>query len=196
MPPRRNRRLPGSFTSKLMPTDKTWGDIRTILRANGLPSGATAASMRAYIDEAPAQLELYDEEMEAVQGVLKRLEMERWAVEKQAAACESAFAPVRRLPPEVLLNVFRFLSPMTTGVSSTYHDSDDENRWYRPKKRSRRPELMTAAHVCWHWRQFVLETSTLWTTEWVKMPLQPLQCRCSAAAVDKVPLHECRVPLH
>ncbi|KAJ7061264.1 hypothetical protein C8F01DRAFT_1139452 [Mycena amicta] len=165
----RRTRSTGSFSSKRMPTDGQWNNIHSILRANSHPTGATAAHIRSYIVKAPAELERYDAEMEAVQEILKRLEFERWAVKKYAKMCKSTLAPIRRLPPEVLLEVFRFRSPMETTINDDYQDHDDDDDdvhdfyWDNPKARAT-PDLLVVAQVCAHWRTLILRTASLWTT--------------------------------
>ncbi|KAF7288403.1 hypothetical protein HMN09_01392800 [Mycena chlorophos] len=169
---------PGSFSSHLVPTQRKWDDIRAILRRVGHPTGATAASLRDYIDEAPGELERYEEEMEAVREVFQRLEVERRMIEKQAEACESAFAPVRVLPPEVLLRVFWFLSPVETSkwMKNTMrtreydYDSEDEEEQRSFRKTTNLSDLTAASQACSLWRRLITDTSVLWSTIHAALP--------------------------
>ncbi|PPQ95231.1 hypothetical protein CVT26_014921 [Gymnopilus dilepis] len=60
---------------------------------------------------------------------------------------DSALAPIRRLPPEILSEIFRFCLPNT--------------RFHRPSP-SRAPLLLT--QVCCSWRKICISTPSLWTS--------------------------------
>ncbi|KAF7300571.1 3-beta hydroxysteroid dehydrogenase isomerase family [Mycena chlorophos] len=151
--------MDSTFSSTLLPSDSQWTAAMAILRGTALPSNATTTHFRSVIVAAPAELENYDaaishkkQQMAQLAKDCDILLKERMRLEKYVSACRNAFAPVRRLPPEILLRIFEIVAQLRT-TRNQYTDWDDNL-----KKR----HLSAAAGVCSHWRKLILGTSSLW----------------------------------
>ncbi|KAJ7876339.1 hypothetical protein B0H14DRAFT_2269147, partial [Mycena olivaceomarginata] len=81
----------------------------------------------------------------------------RNALYTHATGCHSLFSPIRRVPPEILLEIFDFLSPacrklkdewFSFGKGSGYRDGTEH--------------LLQCSQVCWRWRRAVTGTPSLW----------------------------------
>ncbi|KAJ6586562.1 hypothetical protein B0H10DRAFT_1756763, partial [Mycena sp. CBHHK59/15] len=71
-----------------------------------IPTEPLASSLRSVIASAPHDLLCYDEDISAIQQVLDRLVAARSTLQMCANKCQGVFAPIRRLPSEVLLEIF------------------------------------------------------------------------------------------
>ncbi|KAF8178871.1 hypothetical protein K438DRAFT_1457434, partial [Mycena galopus ATCC 62051] len=63
------------------------------------------------IHETPAELVRYDTEIKRLQTVLNGLVSDRAMLADYADGCQSLFTPVRRLPPELLVEIFEACAP-------------------------------------------------------------------------------------
>ncbi|TFK31491.1 hypothetical protein BDQ12DRAFT_578157, partial [Crucibulum laeve] len=79
-----------------------------------------------------------------LQDVINPLREERERMKKYVSNLESIFAPIRRLPAEVLCEIFRMVGTVTVW-----------SRWS-----SLVPPI---SHVCHFWRSVSLELSELWS---------------------------------
>jgi hypothetical protein len=85
--------------------------LRELLRSNVLPPAHLDATLRDVIHKAPVVLERYDAEIETLQNMLSGLVAERSSLAAHFEACRSVFSPIRRLPVELLAEVFEMCSP-------------------------------------------------------------------------------------
>ncbi|KAJ7147682.1 hypothetical protein C8R43DRAFT_1129598 [Mycena crocata] len=96
------------------------------------------------------------DELLLVSAALKRLRIEQIALSKYTSLCSSATAPVRRLPPEILIHIFLLCAPVDAGWELNSKDYAGEiNRLIRR-------DLLRLAQVCAHWRAQALGTAIFW----------------------------------
>ncbi|KAF7323981.1 F-box domain-containing protein [Mycena kentingensis (nom. inval.)] len=138
---------PGTFSSPYLPSRTQMEAVIAGLRQYAPPSDKHAEYLRAEIHTAKSELPRYDAEITAVKAMLERLACEREWFRTYNEACESAFSPARRLPPEVLLHIFSFAAKVR------YHSHAAVHEQYC---------LHAIARVCTQWRTLLLETSHLW----------------------------------
>ncbi|KAJ6596136.1 hypothetical protein DFH09DRAFT_879442, partial [Mycena vulgaris] len=102
------------------------------------------------------ELARYDKEIARLQALLAETISERLAFQAYADGCRSLFSPVRRVPPELLVEVFALLRP-------SFSSKNNEDKQIAID-RLRNVGVLTVAEVCLRWRTIVIETPMLWST--------------------------------
>ncbi|KAJ6535802.1 hypothetical protein DFH09DRAFT_931658, partial [Mycena vulgaris] len=114
------------------------------MRSNCLPP--ETSSFHAIIAEAPSELSRYDSEIERLEAALARVRSERASLESYTDGCRSLFSPVRRLPTELLADIFDMCAPPDTHeLSDTTTPEEEVDR------------------VCSRWHRIVMATPMLWS---------------------------------
>ncbi|KAF8208530.1 hypothetical protein K438DRAFT_1930197 [Mycena galopus ATCC 62051] len=101
------------------------------------------------------ELTRYNEEISRLRALLETLESDREALQSCYDAWRSLLAPVRRVPTEILVDIFARTRPKRL------------NDWWTPKSvKSHIAEthLLAVSQVCRRWYNIVLDTPTLWDT--------------------------------
>ncbi|KAF8212574.1 hypothetical protein K438DRAFT_1565648, partial [Mycena galopus ATCC 62051] len=141
-------RCESPFSSSLLPTPAQTAEVAQHLRSNSIPSDPS--SLHAVIASSPVDVARYDAE-------IRRLISERDALQRYSDECRSIFAPVRRLPPEILVEIFTLCSSTPTlycdGHRSIPNDKADPVG---------QPHLMHLLRVCSAWHTTVMVTPSLW----------------------------------
>jgi len=119
-------------------------EILKHLRSNDLCG--RAKDIRTLVHAMKKDIDAYDEELDRLESLQERLHREKAAIQAHAAICESAFAPVRRLPAEILQKIFLYLGGKTP-------------------KQARDPPIRVILAVCASWRQTALYAPGLWKQE-------------------------------
>ncbi|KAJ7616756.1 hypothetical protein DFH06DRAFT_1238379 [Mycena polygramma] len=133
--------------------------LREILRSNVSPPANMEASLRDVICRAPMELERYDAEIGHLQDAVSRLVSERIALAAHLDACRSVFAPVRRLPIELLAEIFQI------HISSTKYDKPlFTTTPARELDRLAKHSLLKLSQVSPLWHEVAIGTPRLWTT--------------------------------
>ncbi|KAJ7604936.1 hypothetical protein DFH06DRAFT_1253519 [Mycena polygramma] len=145
------------FTSSLVPTARQTLELMDILRSNAVVPDA--ASFTRTISAAPMELARYDAEMERVQTLLAKLSSERSALAAYADGCSSAFAPIPRLPAELLAEIFDLCSP-----SVGQHNLTDSTLPEEEVNRLSNWHLLQLSQVSSLWHKIAMETPKLWST--------------------------------
>ncbi|KAJ7123990.1 hypothetical protein C8R43DRAFT_958890 [Mycena crocata] len=92
---------------------------------------------------------------------LYRLTSERAILNKYAARCRSLFAPIRRLPTEILAEIFALCSPRPERQYDSGRDSMD---WAETLERVAQSHLLELSQVCSSWYNTVMGVPSLWST--------------------------------
>jgi hypothetical protein len=87
-----------------LPNPSQIAELQNILRSNSLPP--ELSSIQTTISAAPTELERYDWAINSVQNELNRLSSERRTLAFYTDGCRSALFPIRRVPVEVLVEIF------------------------------------------------------------------------------------------
>ncbi|KAJ7431943.1 hypothetical protein B0H11DRAFT_2261277 [Mycena galericulata] len=143
--------------SRLLPGPEQITQLRDILRSNVSPSQPSALFHHVQ-GESPADLARYDAEIERVRATLSRLISERTELESYANGCRSVFSPVRRLPTEVLVEIFDMCTPPEADQISVPGTPQVEI------KRLGKHHLYQLSAVCWRWYNIVMGSPRLWST--------------------------------
>ncbi|KAJ7685802.1 hypothetical protein DFH06DRAFT_1463745 [Mycena polygramma] len=126
------------------------------------PSGYEAA-----ISASTAALMQYDSQIELLQETLERMRTDRTKLQEYTDACRSVFSPVRRLPPEILCEVFISV-PSTTSAG-----------WIESVAYVAKSHLLRISAVCASWRSLVIGTPRFWSYidispgHWIGATIEP-----------------------
>ncbi|KAJ7177235.1 hypothetical protein C8R43DRAFT_974562 [Mycena crocata] len=147
---RHSRRVPHSSPIAL-PTQNQMNALRELLRSSQLPSNAS--HYHSQIESSMAVLKQYDTDIERLGKALDDLILDRSRLQDYVDGCQAAVSPVRRLPPEILGEIFTSLSfPSGERCDST---EELENLGGLG--------LLQLSAVCFHWRSVIMGTPSLWS---------------------------------
>ncbi|KAJ7478362.1 hypothetical protein FB451DRAFT_1086944 [Mycena latifolia] len=164
-------------------TDPQQADfIRELIRSHRqLPPQQLSSIVASLSDE----LARYDANIANLQDQLTRLISERAALKAQYDACRTVLAPIRRLPAEILGEIFALTSAATFEGYDT-----DESGSYEMDRLAQTP-LRTLSQVCARWHTIVMGTSSFWGKIhldglfWVTPALTGVAMRLLQAALDR-----------
>ncbi|KAJ7586300.1 hypothetical protein C8J56DRAFT_103264 [Mycena floridula] len=127
-------------------------EVLSLLRNNassiGSISESSVISLAAKdLTDCSSQIRLYERERNRIDGILMSLKNEKRCLERHWKDCQGLRAPIRRLPAEVLRNVFILL--------------EGKSKMAGPETNI---EGFRVAAVSHHWRNVALSTQQLWTT--------------------------------
>ncbi|KAJ7654594.1 hypothetical protein DFH06DRAFT_1202823 [Mycena polygramma] len=149
------------FSSSMLPNPRDTKLLRDSLRENYLPLARETTRLRATISSTPPELALYEKHLsvlvsaqETLSKAITRLRTESNRLLEYSDICSSTLAPIRRLPPELLNNIFLLCSTPPRDLTSLDYAAEIH--------RLARRDLMQLAHVCAHWRALVLGTPAFW----------------------------------
>ncbi|KAJ7496392.1 hypothetical protein FB451DRAFT_1549556 [Mycena latifolia] len=155
-----------TFThSDLLPNATLSAELLAIVRSNR-PHPATT-EMRAVITKAPTELERYDRELERLDAIFDQIMAGRKSLQLLYDQCVSVVdAPVRRLPTEILAEIFHHCTTQDSKSPDT--DPIPTHLWESQAKRELRRvaggDLVSLAQVCVGWHRIVQGTPRLWST--------------------------------
>lgn len=139
--------------------------LEELLNFTGVPSASDAVHVRVALEQTKSDMEKLDEEIGALESALTRLRNDREVLEKQSQRLEAVFAPVRRLPADVLIQIFHLLSTIEI-------------------RKANNVALLALCHVSRVWRAIALSTSSLWTHISIRVPDNDRAMESQAAAVQ------------
>ncbi|KAJ7189106.1 hypothetical protein C8R46DRAFT_1056623, partial [Mycena filopes] len=137
-------RSSGSRHSRILPAPSEFAQLRELLRSHSLPSATVASSLRDFIEKSGPELQ--------------RLRKTQRALESYRKGCLSVFSPVRRLPTELLAEIFGLCAP-SSACSLDWSDSPT-----RELNRVARKYLLDLSRVCSRWHEVAMNTPKLWST--------------------------------
>ncbi|KAJ7501083.1 hypothetical protein B0H11DRAFT_2375184 [Mycena galericulata] len=161
MPPEMKRDGRNIFSSHLLPTSNQSAHLLQILRSNSVPPENSV--FHAVMAAAPTQLALYDAEIarsrRSPAGDLQLIVEGRAALQVYVDGCHSIFSPIRRLPPEIMREIFLLCAP-------AYHDPvrwDWSGRSSKKQlERLAQKHLLLLAGVSSYWLRLIMGTPSLW----------------------------------
>jgi hypothetical protein len=102
----------------------------------------------------PLELSRYDEQVACIHKQLHDLILERDSLIHYAAGCGSLFAPIRRVPNELLVEIFAMASQPSRISEGTPQEEPC---------RLAKQDLLHLSQVCSHWNHVVMNTPMLWS---------------------------------
>ncbi|KAJ7467487.1 hypothetical protein FB451DRAFT_1258691 [Mycena latifolia] len=151
-------RYTGPFSSSLLPTPEQKHQLRDFLRSNSVPHGPS--HFQSVIASSAVDLAGYDKAIEWFQQMLKTMTSEREALQDYSDGCRSVFAPVRRLPTEILGEIFSLCAPEPMPLFTFWTHQIPRNNMDRVAQ----SHLLRLAQVCSSWHTTVMGTPSLWAT--------------------------------
>ncbi|KAJ7798632.1 hypothetical protein B0H14DRAFT_2253633, partial [Mycena olivaceomarginata] len=130
--------------------------------SNEYPTDVQASHCQEIISSSPAELERYDTEISRLRAIIDKLEKDRNVVEEYQLLCRYTVSPIRRMPAEILTEIFAFFVPdafETLDTSMQY-----EEQVQGELARVANADLLRIAHVCPRWHKLAMETPSLWSS--------------------------------
>ncbi|KAJ6493320.1 hypothetical protein C8R45DRAFT_1212700 [Mycena sanguinolenta] len=134
-----------SFSSSHLPSSSQTAEVLELLRSNRLPMDPPG--FRSTIASSLADVACYNIEIE-------RLVAERDALKQYCDQCSSVLAPVKRLPIEILVEIFTLCSSTPRLFCDWTQDVSDPVD---------QPHPMNLLQVCSSWYEIVVGTPSLWS---------------------------------
>ncbi|KAJ7607943.1 hypothetical protein FB45DRAFT_1067681, partial [Roridomyces roridus] len=153
-----------------------------LINSNTPPLDAEAAPVRQRLTEAQARLGALDPRIEALVVELTRLADERENLLERIHQYKGVLSPIRRMPPELLGDIFASVSYKRT-ISSEYDETTVEQPpWF-------------LGHICRSWRETALGFSSLWSSFHIKHDHGFFDC-FPQAMIEEQLLRAGNAPLH
>ncbi|KAF5381440.1 hypothetical protein D9757_009068 [Collybiopsis confluens] len=129
------------------------------LRREELPARrpSSIAEINPLFENGSSLLIEFDESIAKIEEAVQRLKQTRERFERSLNVAKSLFAPVRRLPEDVLVKIFSLYQGEYSFKLETHHTSEA----YFPSIRSATLHLSC---VCSGWRRIIFSTPRLWST--------------------------------
>ncbi|KAJ7460315.1 hypothetical protein FB451DRAFT_1563383 [Mycena latifolia] len=143
--------------STLLPSTTQVSQLREVLRSSCIP--LETSHFRSAIASSAAELARYDAEIERLeaaklQEALAQTVSERAFFQGYALGCRSLFSPIRRLPAEVLVEIFLYFVPPFPAFPTKETALD----------LLRNVDVLHSAQVCYYWRIVAMGTTALWSS--------------------------------
>ncbi|KAJ7138096.1 hypothetical protein C8R44DRAFT_766819 [Mycena epipterygia] len=135
-----------------LPTPAQTEGLLSLLRSLYSPGPLDSPHHLSQMHSSTAALAQHDAAIEGLQKTLRGMLADRMKLQKYADGCRGVFAPVRRLPPEIMCEIFASLPP-----SSRIDDSAKQ------LDNLAKSDLLQISKVCAHWHRLVMGTPRLWS---------------------------------
>ncbi|KAJ7744641.1 hypothetical protein B0H16DRAFT_1857427 [Mycena metata] len=140
--------------SYLIPSPSKISELREIIRSHSPPSATLLSRSENVVDNGSLELARYTTEIQTLEETLAKLKSERALLESYAHECRSIFSPARRLPTELLVEIFDLCSPDFNSVNTV---EQEENRLAKTY-------LFHISRVCYRWHDIIMNSPKLWST--------------------------------
>lgn len=121
------------------------------------------------VDEGERELYGIDADIGALYRLYLQLGERRAALNRRTTKCKSLVSPIRRLPPELLSQIF------------TWYSIDGNRLYMLPDIPGR-----TLGSVCSHWRSVTLATQQIWSAIHIDLGLKPLKLAATKEALSAI----------
>ncbi|KAJ7663968.1 hypothetical protein DFH06DRAFT_1042209, partial [Mycena polygramma] len=121
----------------------------TLLNSNEAPEDSETTFIRAVVSTAEACVARLNEEIAKLQAQLEHLEEQRVSFSSYRARNSAILSPLRRMPPEVLGEIFIWTLPSPRNSLSPSQFDEGASPWVLP-------------HISSRWRAIALATPHLW----------------------------------
>ncbi|KAJ6606218.1 hypothetical protein DFH09DRAFT_1353414 [Mycena vulgaris] len=137
--------------SHLLPESPAMTRIRESLRSNSPPPNHLPSTMSTLSQE----IACYEVEISRLRAQLKTVEADHATLLAQYSDCRGLLAPIRRLPSEILVEIF-------AAFCATSHT--DAQTYSAALSRLAQAPLLALSQVCARWHALVMGTPKLWAT--------------------------------
>ncbi|KAK7025558.1 hypothetical protein VNI00_015911 [Paramarasmius palmivorus] len=134
-----------------------------VLRSNQIPSKAEIFQTTKILQEEGQELQAYDEEIQRLHLTLGQLKDDREKLYRKREMRQSWFAPIRRLPAEMLGKIFDEVIQMSD-YSLYIRRMDSSSDGGGPPKIRVTAVALTLSHVSSHWRNLAFSQKSIWSS--------------------------------
>ncbi|KAK0185213.1 hypothetical protein F5146DRAFT_198914 [Armillaria mellea] len=146
-----------------------FGSFDNYLNTNEpLPEAEATRLRHTILQDMSDEMTRLNSEMERVQSLMEEIEKERELLQARIKRYTALISPVRRLPPEILMEIFDLV------LSS--------DQWSLFLRLNEGPWLL--GRICSQWRQVINSTPRLWTTFRIVYGIESSAKCCPIGAVD------------
>ncbi|KAJ7147825.1 hypothetical protein C8R43DRAFT_524286 [Mycena crocata] len=144
-------------SSQLLPDATTAAHIRGLVRTYADPPSHIPSTVSALSDE----LARYDTEIALLRARLAVVEQERATLKTYHDDCCGLLSPIRRLPPETLVEIFRL---WRNGAEPLFRRRNVAGYIRAPQMNPIfYSNLRSIAQVCTRWHSIIMDTSSFWS---------------------------------
>ncbi|KAJ7288920.1 hypothetical protein C8J57DRAFT_1643233 [Mycena rebaudengoi] len=151
------------YPPKYFPDSTQISSLREILRSNRVPLETSISQFQSVLTSSPATLAEYDAEIERLQSLLQKTISDRATLHAYTEGCRSALSPIRRLPAELLVEIFATALIESDGPTARTTTPQQEMR------RLSKHNLLRLSQVNFWWRGIAIGTPMLWSTITINM---------------------------
>ncbi|KAJ7736848.1 hypothetical protein B0H16DRAFT_1695238 [Mycena metata] len=154
--------MPPDFEPILLPRLTKSAELRKLLRSNDYPTKVQTAHCDEILSSSPVELERYDAEILRLRAVLAKTERDRAFIEDYSRLCRYTLAPIRRVPSEILVEIFTLFLPEVWDTFILEAAPAGEV----PEDilgRAANVDLLRISQVCPRWYCLVMGTPSLWS---------------------------------
>ncbi|KAJ7488842.1 hypothetical protein FB451DRAFT_1080292, partial [Mycena latifolia] len=156
-------------------------DLTRLLTSNDIPEVSETASVLHVVSHTCSRIDLLDAQIERVRATLAKLSKERDETEERLRVHKAIMSPVRRVPPELLCQIFSLTLPWSRRING--------QDVHQPPWR--------LGHVCAYWRHAAITYPALWRTFHVAhSPKSPITDRYPLSMLETTFLRSGNSPLH
>ncbi|KAJ6479501.1 hypothetical protein C8R47DRAFT_608140 [Mycena vitilis] len=138
-------------------------DERTLIREAIRSYAQVPGDLPHTLSAISGELARYDAEISQLQAQLKDVKDDRLALQTYYNECISLKAPIRRLPVEILAEIFTFCDSPSAAQLAGLRDEDVVSINAALSLLAHAP-LLSASQVCARWHEIVIGTPKLWGT--------------------------------
>ncbi|KAF8585036.1 hypothetical protein K439DRAFT_1086510 [Ramaria rubella] len=131
-----------------------------------VPTAFEYSHIRVGAEEQRHELASIDEEIATLENRLSHLRAYRIKLWRSCTSSAGLMAPIRRLPPEILGNIFVMSLP-----SISWQEIGDEGHWFFKDEVDPYQAHSAIQSVCRHWSAVLAETPRMWSTIIIRYPL-------------------------
>ncbi|KAJ6568437.1 hypothetical protein DFH09DRAFT_1033835 [Mycena vulgaris] len=157
-----------------------------LLHSNEVPLESDWHAVQSIISKTSARLSFLDEQTSRLRDRLKELEEEHASLARYRAQNIAIFSPLRRMPPEVLAEIFSWTLPLISEALEEGHCRFDIGK---------SPWVLT--HINSRWRAVALSTASLWSlvaieySDSCRYPLPMVEIQLARARNLKIHFYGC-----
>ncbi|KAJ7616956.1 hypothetical protein DFH06DRAFT_1238227 [Mycena polygramma] len=175
------RRSPASACDDLPPIPSVSPAIHHVLRTNIPPTYAEISAIHDFTSSGRRRLDALDARIKIIQATMARLTSERDNLAEQVDQCLHVLSPIRRVPPELICEIFLRTLPCTRSVAGSIVT---QAPWY-------------LGHISSVWRGIALAFPPLWSIiPFSHSPAHPHEKVLPLTMVETQLVRSSNTPLH
>ncbi|KAJ6481893.1 hypothetical protein C8R45DRAFT_1100296 [Mycena sanguinolenta] len=147
--------------SHLLPSSSQISLLHDTLHSIWLPPNSVLSMFQSVVDQSALELERYDIEIERLEETLARVKSDRSLLKSYSNGCRTVFSPIRRLPTELLIEVFDLCCPPGQHILSSSTSKTEE---LEEHDRIAKSYLLQLSQVCSRWHGIAMGTPRLWSS--------------------------------